>query len=245
LVPRKMDPGPWSKVGLNVHTSTSSFVPQVMRKIQYPPERDASIITVMLCKRTETGGSLIANCFQNKNRRLWNKSTILQIWKRCQYSNSDALSRHWDRRFSDCKNLPMIEPEVMRKIRYPSKHWSKISSSYLLLLWKEPAERGFLSGSLAQRLVSVCQGDAIVAAKIPKFAPICAPICTPFVRRRMVFWTQCLLWSKSCVFWFQRFQKSSVQCSACDSVRFSPLLASVVCLGSPRNEGSRCSNGKG
>ncbi len=43
----------------------------------------------------------------------------------------------------------------------------------------------------------------------------CAPICTPFVRRRMVFWTQCLLWSKSCDFWFlgdQRLQKSSVQC---------------------------------
>jgi hypothetical protein len=65
----------------------------------------------------------------------------------------------------------MIEPEVMRKMGYPSKHWSKNSSSDLLL-WKEPAQSGFLSGSLAQRLVSVCQGDATLAAKIPKFALI-------------------------------------------------------------------------
>jgi hypothetical protein len=45
-----------------------------MRKIKYPQfskhERDASIIVVMPCKRTETGGSLIAKRFQNKNRRL-------------------------------------------------------------------------------------------------------------------------------------------------------------------------------
>jgi hypothetical protein len=48
-----------SKLKLNLHGT-------YMEPIDFPSkyERDASNIIVMLCKRTETGGSLFATCFQ-------------------------------------------------------------------------------------------------------------------------------------------------------------------------------------
>ncbi len=169
--------------------------------------------------------------------------TILQIWKRRQYSNCDALSWHWDRRFSDRpKTLPIDRTWGYEKNRYPSKHWSQ---KFLLLsgwLWKEPAERGFLSGSLADAQLS--------QQKFPNLHQFVHQFALHLWDAEWFSEPSAYSDPKVAFFGFldtkgsRNHQCSAVQCSACGSLRFSPLLASVICLGSSRNEGSRCSNGK-
>jgi hypothetical protein len=147
----------------------------------------------------------------------------------------------------------MIEPEGMRKIRYPSKHPSK--HNFLLLsaaMERACRERRFLSGSLAKKGSPPFAKEMQLSQQ--KFAN-----SHQFVHQFALhlwdaeWFSEPSAYSDPKVAFFgflgtkgsRNHQCSAVQCSACGSVRFSPLLASVVCLGSSRNEGCRCSNGKG